>query len=157
MKDIDIKLFEKIDDNYYYDNRKLKTHKNSQGYYYVSINKKARRLHRLIAFKYIPNPLDYRVVDHKDGCKTNNDIDNLQWISYSDNSKKAYANSDTMKSMHTVNKNRKIVSEKDGVIVKHDSLRKCGKYLERNVAAVHRCLDGEWTFCNGHRLYYIYE
>jgi len=48
-----------------------------------------------------------------------------------------------------------IACEEAGVITHHDSLRKCGKYLNRDVAAVYRCLDGEWNLCNGHKLYYI--
>lgn len=47
-----------------------------------------------------------------------------------------------------------IISEKDGVIKEHESLRKCGAYLGRDVAAVHRVLKGEWNLCNGHKLSY---
>jgi hypothetical protein len=153
-KEIDIKLFEKVGDKIFYNNKQLKIHENSQGYQYVTVNGKSRRLHRLIALKYVENPFDYRVVDHKDGCKINNEIDNLQWISYSDNSKKAYNNTESMKNMHKVKNTGRITSEKDGVIMFHDSLRKCGTYLGRDVAAVYRCLDGEWSRCNGHKLYY---
>tara|TARA_R110000796_G_scaffold248124_2_gene374566 strand:- start:16372 stop:16851 length:480 start_codon:yes stop_codon:yes gene_type:complete len=157
-KEVDITLFEKINGEYFYDKKLLKVHKNSQGYEYVRVNKKSRRLHRLIAVKYVPNPLGLKIVDHKDDCKTNNEIGNLQWTTHSDNSRKAYNNNTSMRNMHSYKtKNRKIISEKDGVIIKHDSLRICAKYLGRDVAAVHRCAKGEWNLCNGHKLTEIYE
>ena len=143
-KEINIDLFELINDKYYYDKKELRITKNSQKYTYVRIKGKNRRLHRLIALKYIPNPFNYRVVDHKDADKDNNKTDNLQWTSHSENSKKAYHRNDNMKNMHTSNNDgRKITSEKDDVILYHDSLRKCGSHLNRDVAAVHRCLQGE--------------
>lgn len=155
---IDLDLFVKTDDKYFYDGRELKVRDNSQGYKYVTIDKKGRRLHRLIALKYVPNPNDYPVVDHIDDDKTNNDISNLQWITHSENSKKAYDKNASMKKMHKhKSMNRVIISEKDGVKTEHKSLRECGKFLNRDVAAVFRCLDGEWTRCNGHKLYYEYK
>ena len=154
-----IELFEIVDEKYYHDGKELRVRENSQGYQYVRIDKEVHRLHRVIALKHIPNPLNHRIIDHKDGNKTNNSIENLQWISHKENSKKAYNNNDSMKKMHLYNKKdgpkKKIASEKDGVITIHDSLRKCAEYLSRDVAAVYRVLQGEWNRCNGHILYYI--
>ncbi len=51
------------------------------------INSKRRffRLHRLVALAFIPNPDDKPLVDHKDGNKTNNNVDNLRWATNSEN------------------------------------------------------------------------
>src|SRR6478735_3001994 len=38
-------------------------------------------LHRLIAIIFIPNPLNLPEINHKDCCSTNNNINNLEWIS----------------------------------------------------------------------------
>lgn len=65
---------------------------NERGYKYVHLYKdgikKLAFIHRLVAQAYIPNPNNYDTVDHKDNCKTHNWINNLQWMSRGDNSKK---------------------------------------------------------------------
>lgn len=56
---------------------------NDSGYKSISLNlnhkSKPERLHRLIAFTFIPNPLNLPCINHKDGDKLNNDIPNLEW------------------------------------------------------------------------------
>ena len=44
-------------------------------------------IHTLLAIKYIPNPNNYPIINHIDGNKLNNSIDNLEWCSYSHNTK----------------------------------------------------------------------
>ena len=51
-----------------------------------------RAIHRLVAEAFIPNPDNLREVNHKDGNKHNNHIDNLEWVSSSQNTKHGWDN-----------------------------------------------------------------
>ncbi len=44
-----------------------------------------RTLHRLLAEAFIPNPENKPTIDHIDGNRQNNSLDNLRWASYSEN------------------------------------------------------------------------
>ena len=62
---------------------------NGYKYYRLSKNniKKMFYAHRLVAEHFIPNPNNLPVVNHIDGNKLNNNINNLEWVSYSENIK----------------------------------------------------------------------
>jgi hypothetical protein len=45
------------------------------------------RIHRIIASLFIPNPLKKTMVNHKDGNKLNNKIENLEWVTPEENNK----------------------------------------------------------------------
>lgn len=60
------------------------------GYPRVRLNQHHRFIHRLIAIAFIPNPQGKDTVNHIDGNKLNNSIDNLEWLTYGENNKHAY-------------------------------------------------------------------
>lgn len=48
-------------------------------------------VHRLVAQEFVPNRLERKEVNHKDGNKINNRSDNLEWVSRQENQRHAYA------------------------------------------------------------------
>ena len=49
-----------------------------------------KTIHRLVAIYFIPNPELKATVNHKDGVRTNNSIDNLEWNTYSENNQHSW-------------------------------------------------------------------
>jgi len=74
----------------------LSANTNKYGYKCVTLfgngKYKYMTVHRLVALAFIPNPDSLRTVDHIDNDKTNNRVDNLQWMSFGDNIRKSHDN-----------------------------------------------------------------
>ena len=93
-------------DNYYiYDNgdvlntttnKILRGSISEHGYKYYRLSKNNQKkmyyAHRLVAEYFLDNPNNLPVVNHKDGNKLNNNVDNLEWTSYSENAEHAHQN-----------------------------------------------------------------
>ena len=60
------------------------------GYNRVNINGKAVSIHRAVARHFIPNPNNKPCINHIDGNKTNNSVDNLEWVTNGENMQHAY-------------------------------------------------------------------
>lgn len=69
----------------------LKPYRQSKGYLRIDVyfggEKKATRVHRMVAEVFLPNPEGLSEINHKDGDKTNNKVDNLEWTTGSENMK----------------------------------------------------------------------
>lgn len=64
-------------------NRSL--HTNSSGYASFTKGNKIFLVHRMIAMAFIPNPHNKSQVNHKNGNKKDNSIENLEWVTKSEN------------------------------------------------------------------------
>lgn len=64
------------------------------GYKYYRLSKDNQKkmyyAHRLVAEYFLDNKDNLPVVNHKDGNKLNNNLENLEWVDYSENTKHAY-------------------------------------------------------------------
>jgi hypothetical protein len=54
---------------------------NSNGYMIVTLDGVQLTVHRLVALHFLPNPYQHPQVNHKDGNKANNSVNNLEWCS----------------------------------------------------------------------------
>lgn len=69
---------------------------NHQGYYSVCVsvgsrnNKKLFKIHRCVAESFIPNLDNKPQINHIDGNKLNNNVENLEWVTAQENSQHAY-------------------------------------------------------------------
>jgi hypothetical protein len=76
--------------------RTLKKVLDPDGYETVCLHKDGKqrnqRVHRLVAKAFIGDNDSSMSVNHKDGNKLNNAVDNLEWMTFADNNKHAYKN-----------------------------------------------------------------
>jgi len=79
---------------YVYKGKELSLKYRKDGYYTACLCKNSDEknlfVHRLIAFAFIPKVDNKPFINHKNGVKTDNRIENLEWCDYSDNNKHAY-------------------------------------------------------------------
>ena len=83
--------------------------KHNKGYLQVQLKNKDTNktftIHRLVAETFIPNPNNYPCVNHKDENKQNNNVGNLEWVTYK-------GNNDYSKLLHPERYRQKIENEK---------------------------------------------
>lgn len=67
--------------------RKVSNHET--GYNTIILKNKTYRVHRLVAKAFLPNSDNKPFVNHKDGDKKNNRVENLEWVTEKENSEHA--------------------------------------------------------------------
>lgn len=77
-------------------NNKLKPQLDKYGYHtvnlYIDRKMKTVKIHRLVAMCYIDNPENKPCVNHINGIKTDNRVENLEWCTVSENTKHSWNN-----------------------------------------------------------------
>ena len=85
----------------------LKPSLNNMGYYKVNLYKDGKvyykKIHRLLAIAFIPNPENKLEIDHIDRVRTNNNLSNLRWVTHKENMN----NKDIGKGCICINKQKK--------------------------------------------------
>lgn len=123
---------------------KLITINNKQSYLKVILwkNNKMKNMliHRILAIVFIKNPNNYPCINHKDGNKLNNSLNNLEWVTHSMNNKHAYDTGLKVK--------EGVFNEKDLINIKYMvnsgiSQRKIANKLNVDRSTVQRVISGK--------------
>lgn len=124
---------------------------NNKWYKRFPLRDKSRKmvtLHRVIAENFIPNPNNYPEVNHKDGNKRNNHVDNLEWCTPKQNREHARRTglliNQVMGSKH---KDSKLTPIQAQVVKEALELGYVGyqiaRYFKMNRSSIYRIKNGE--------------
>lgn len=83
---------------------------------------------RLVAMTFLGAPPKDYTVNHKDGNRMNNSIDNLEWLSLGDNVRHAFATG----LMYRTQKNIVLKDDTSGEVFEFASYAECSRFLGRN-------------------------
>lgn len=127
----------------------LKPGTNAKGYYIVSLYRDGKphtkKVHRLVAEAF--NNIEHKglEVNHKDGNKSNNSIDNLEWCTGSENILHAYASG-----LREPPRMKKVKVIETGEVFK--SMSECARAIGGTVSGIYDCEVGRQ---NSHRGYHF--
>ena len=148
-----------------YCNRELimKLKISSVGYYVVTLHKdkkqKTHNVHRLVAEAFIPNPYNKETVNHKNGDKINNNIDNLEWctarynLTYNGIRKKAgLTNRKRGKCVNMLDRSGAFIKRYDSLT--DAALAVCGENYEKGVMNICNACKGRIPTAYGYKWSY---
>ena len=150
--------------------RILKKSDDRHGYYHVSLSKdgkvKKKKVHKLVAITFLENLDDLYCINHIDGKKKNNNVNNLEWCSSSENNKHAWdeglkksssKQKEKAKSFIKLgmNKKKRIICKETGV--EFESIRKAEKEMNINHSRICDVLTGKQENVKGFHFEYIEE
>jgi hypothetical protein len=135
--------------------KRLKDRIQKNGYNRVCLSEKGIRkylsVHRLVAINFIPNPKNKKCVNHIDGNKLNNNVDNLEWCTHKENERHSIEflnKKPTYKKIFRINGNEKKL---------YNSLKEASIENNCHRTAITNCLIGKSKTCCGYKWEYFKE
>ena len=138
----------------------LKPRSNKDGYLRVVLYKEGKSkqylVHRLVAQAFIPNPDNKPQVNHKDDNKTNNKVENLEWVTSKENANYGTRNKRSAKSRTNDKKRSKPIY---GINVKTNEKIEFPSTMEAerngfNHGNIVKCLKGRKNSHKGYKWFY---
>ena len=115
---------------------------NNCGYYRVSLYNQGQSKryfrHRLVAEHFLDKPEGKDFVNHIDGDKSNNSLENLEWVSQSENEKHAFENGLKQKTNKPF-----IIEFVNGDIKEYENQYVCAKEIGCSQSSVKNWLNGQ--------------
>lgn len=133
----------------------LKQGKDGHGYLHVNLCgagvNKVIKIHRLVAIAFLQNPLNLPTVNHKNENKEDNSVENLEWMSYSDNNNYGNRNKKASEKMSL-----KVVQILNGVEINiFPSLMYVKRELGFDASHISKCCLGKRKSANGYQWRYL--
>lgn len=133
--------------------KRLRQEVSSNGYLRVSLSSKKHKhkkllVHRIVAEAFIPNPENKAQVNHKDEKRTNNRVDNLEWVTPIEN-----LNYSNVIEKASVAKHRKVRCITTGVV--YDSFKAITAELGLSHSNLVACCNGRRKTCGGLKWEYL--
>ena len=108
---------------------------------YSNGNRYWRRVHRLVAEAFIPNPNHYPQINHIDGNPKNNSVENLEWCTCQQNIIHSFRVLNRKPSITTA-KRVKLTNRKTGEILYFNSEKDCAFYLNMSHEHLNKLITG---------------
>ena len=137
----------------------LKPVKFSNGYLNVNLKGKFIGVHRLVALTFLENKNNLPIVNHKDGNKTNNNINNLEWCTASENLSHAYKTGLKIATSNHLKKKILQYDKKRNFIKEWESTKEIEKELKIYHSAISNCCKNKlhYNTAGGFKWKYKYE
>lgn len=146
----------------------LKGRKDTKGYLQVELSKNGKQrkylVHKLVAMMFIPNPHNKPQINHINGRKNDNRVDNLEWVTPSENVIHAYKTGllnidDIVKHCRKLGeKSAKKVNQYNlqGEYVKTwDSISEAHRSLKVDCSSISRCCRNKQQSAGGYKWAYF--
>lgn len=151
-----------------YKGKVLKQFKSKEGYMKVTLSYKyklvPKTVHKLVAEAFLDNPNNYPVINHINGNKLDNSVNNLEWCTYEHNNKEAFRlglNKPTWKGKIGIEcPNSKKINQydlEDNFIRRWDSMRDVQRELNIYAVSISKCCRGISKTAGGFKWRYADE